>query len=95
MITKANLSEFERREAVREMLGALISQKNKPCLKDSELSEAAEKALEWTWRDERNCAWSRLTNSAEYEGCIKSIASGENRKEAIKQYAALVSKAWV
>jgi len=47
MVTKANLWEFERREAVREMLGALISQKNKSRLEDSELREAAEKALEW------------------------------------------------
>ena len=55
MVTRANLWEFERREAVREMLGALISQKNKSSLNDCELREAAEKALEWTRRDEQNC----------------------------------------
>jgi hypothetical protein len=93
MITKANLWEFERREAVREMLGALISQKNKSRLDDSELREAAAKALEWTRRDEHNCALARLRNSPEYKSCLKAIASGKNRKEAIKQYAALVSKA--
>jgi hypothetical protein len=93
MITKANLWEFERREAVREMLGALISQKNKSCLNESELREAAEKALEWTQWDEHNCALSRLRNSPEYKSCLKAIASGDDRKEAFRQYDALVSKA--
>jgi hypothetical protein len=93
MITKANLWEFERREAVREMLGALIRQKNKSCLNDSELREAAERALEWTRWDEHNCALSRLRNSPEYKGCLKAIASGDDRKEAFRQYDALVSKA--
>jgi hypothetical protein len=93
MITKANLWEFERREAVREMLGALISRKNKSCLNDSELREAAEKALEWTRSDEHNCALSRLRNSPEHKSLLKAIASGKDRKEALKQYDALVSKA--
>ena len=95
MITKANLWEFERREAVREMLGALISQKNKSCLNDSDLREAAERALEWTRRDEHNCALSRLRNSAEYKSCLEAIASGKDQKEALKQFDALVSKAHV
>ena len=95
VIRKANLREFERREAVREMLGALISQKNKSRLNDSELRGAAEKALEWTRWDEHNCALSRLENSPEYKSCIEAIASGKNRKEALKQHIALVSKAWV
>jgi hypothetical protein len=95
MITKANLWEFERREAVREMLGALISQKNKSCLNDSELLEAAEKALEWTRWDENNRAQSRFWNSPEYKSCLKAIASGKDRKEALRRYAALVSKALV
>jgi hypothetical protein len=77
MITKANLWEFERPEAVREMLGALISQKNKSCLNGSELREAAEKALEWTRRDEQNHALSRLRNSLEYKSCLNAIASGK------------------
>lgn len=93
MIKKANLWEFERREAVREMLGALISQKNKACLNDSELREATEKALEWTQWDENNSAQSRLRNSPEYKSCLSAIASGIDRKEAIEQYVALVSKA--
>jgi hypothetical protein len=93
MITKANLWEFERREAVREMLGALIGQKNKSRLNDSELREAAEKALEWTRWDEHNCALSRLRNSPEYKSCVEAIASGKDQKEALKQYDALVSKA--
>jgi hypothetical protein len=95
MVTKANLWEFERREAVREMLGAVISQKNKACLNDSELHEAAEKALQWTRWDEHNCALSRLQNSSEYKSCLNAIASGKDRKEAIEQYVALVSKAQI
>jgi hypothetical protein len=95
MVTKANLSEFERREAVPEMLGALISQKNKSYLNDSELREAAEKALEWTRWDETNRAQSRLWNSPEYRGCLEAIASGENRKEALKQFVVLNSKVYV
>jgi hypothetical protein len=93
MITRANLWEFERREAVREMLGTLINQKNKSCLNDSELREAAEKALEWTRWDENNCAQSRFRNSSEYKSCLEAIASGKDPKEALKQYGALVSKA--
>jgi hypothetical protein len=75
--------------------GALISQKNKPCLNDSELREAAEKALQWTRWDEHNRALSRLQNSPEYKSCLNAIASGKDRKEAIEQFVALVSKAWV
>jgi hypothetical protein len=93
MVRKANLWEFERREAVREMLGALIGQKNKSRLNDSELREAAEKALEWTRWDEHNRALSRLRNSPEFKSCLKAIASGKDRKEALRRYAALVSKA--
>ena len=92
-ITKANLREFERREAVREMLGALISQKNKSRLDDSELREAAAKALEWTRWDEHNCALARLRNSPEFKSCLDAIASGNDREKAIEQYAALVTKA--
>jgi hypothetical protein len=95
MITKANLLEFERREAVREMLGTLISQKNRSCLNDADLREAAERALEWTRWDEHNCALSRLRNSPEYKSCVKAIASGKDPKEALRRYAALVSKAQV
>src|SRR5258708_18965439 len=54
MVQKANLSEFERIEAVREMLGVLIAQKNKGSLTKPELRVAAEKALEWTHWDEYN-----------------------------------------
>ena len=85
----ANLSEFERREAVRETLGALISQKNKRRLNDSELREVAEKALEWTRLDEHNHARSRFRNSPEFKGCLDAIASRENPKEALKQFVAL------
>lgn len=93
MIKRANLREFERREAVREMLGALISQKNKGSLNDSELGEAAEKALEWTHWDKTNCANERLQNSPEYGRCIKAIARGNNRNEATKQLFDLIRKA--
>jgi hypothetical protein len=75
------------------MLGAPISQKNKSCLNDAELREAAEKALEWTRWDEHNYALSRLRDSPEYKSCCKAIASGKDRKEVLKQYHALVSKA--
>ena len=97
MITKANLWEFERREAVREMLGSLLAQKNKSHLKDAELRAATENALEWTRWDEHNRAQSRFRNSPEYMDCVKAIAiaSGEERKEAIKRFNALVSNAQI
>jgi hypothetical protein len=95
MVKRANLSEFERCEAVREMLGVLIAQKNKYSLTESELREAAEKALEWTRWDEKNRANARLRNSPEYERCFEAIASRVDFKEAIKQYVALESKASV
>ena len=93
IIKAAKLSEFERLEAVREMLGALISQKNKFSLPESELRVAAEKALEWTRWDENNLAMARLRNFPEYKSCLTAIVSGNDREEAIKQYDALVSKA--
>ncbi len=77
------------------MLGDLINQKNKSCLGDSELRDAAEKALEWTRWDEQNCALSRFRNSPKYKSCLEAIASGKDQKEALKQYDALVSKAWI
>jgi hypothetical protein len=95
MIKRANLSEFERCEAVREMLGVLIAQKNKYSLTDSELREAAEKALDWTRWDENNRAKARLRNSPDYKSHLEAIASGIDHEEAIKQYVALESKASV
>jgi hypothetical protein len=95
MVKRANLSEFERCEAVREMLGVLIAQKNKYSLTESELRQAAEKALEWTRWDEINCANARLRNSPEYKRCLEAIESRTDIKEAIKQYDAFVSKASV
>jgi hypothetical protein len=93
MIKKANLSEFERREAVRETLGALISQKNKRSLHGSKLREAAEKALDWTGWDENNCAQSRLRNSARFKGALETIASGseEDRKAAVRECATMMT----
>ncbi|MDR3737350.1 MAG: hypothetical protein P4L10_17720 [Acidobacteriaceae bacterium] len=84
IIKKANLREFERREAVREMLGALIQQKNKSSLENSELHQAAEQALEWTRWDENNRKMSLLRSSLENKSCIEAIASCEDREEAFK-----------
>jgi VIT1/CCC1 family predicted Fe2+/Mn2+ transporter len=95
VIKTAKLTEFERHEAVREMLGALISTKNKFSLTESELRVAAEKALEWTRQEERNLAMARVLNSPEMKSCLDSIASGKGRKEATRQYAALISKTFV
>ena len=75
MVKRANLWEFERCEAVREMLGVLIAQKNKYSLTESELRQAAEKALEWTRWDEINSANARLRNSPRYKSCLEAIAS--------------------
>ena len=93
VIKTANLLEFERHEAVREMLGALISTKNKLSLTESELRVAAENALEWTRWEERNLAMARFLKSPEVKSCFDAIASGKGRKEAVRQYAALASKA--
>ena len=95
MVKRANLWEFERCEAVREMLGVLIAQKNKYSLAESELREAAEKALDWTRWDENNRAKARLRNSPEYKSYLEAIASGIDLEEATKQYVALESKASV
>ena len=93
VVKKANLSEFERAEAVREMLGVLIAQKDKYSLTESELREAAEKALEWIYWDENNCAKARLRNSPEYKSCLDALASGNNREEAVEQFLAFECKA--
>jgi hypothetical protein len=95
MVKRANLREFERCEAVREMLGVLIAQKNKYSLTESELREAAEKTLEWTRWDENNRAKARLRNSPDYKSYLEAIESGIDLEEAIKQYVALESKASV
>src|ERR1700730_6970965 len=90
MIKKAHLTEFERREAVREMLGGLIQQKNRDFLNESELREAAEKTLAWTWWDERNHAQLRalsLKQQSEYKKWFKQLEGG------VLQPRALISKA--
>jgi hypothetical protein len=92
MVKKANLWEFERIEAVREMLGVLIGQKNKYSLTGTELLEAAEKALEWTRWDESNCAKARLRNSPEFKGWQNALASRVNVEEADKQFLAFARK---
>jgi hypothetical protein len=76
VVKKANLWEFERVEAVREMLGVLIGQKNKCSLTEDELREAAEKALEWTRWDESNCANAHRKKSPQYKRWLKAVASG-------------------
>ncbi|MBV8674284.1 MAG: hypothetical protein JOZ33_12685 [Acidobacteriaceae bacterium] len=91
MVKRANLMEFERSEAIREMLGVLIAQKNRSSLTESELREAAEKALEWTRWDAFNDAKARLEASPEYQRCLEAIASRVNLKEATKQLRALAS----
>lgn len=88
MVQKANLWEFERIEAVREMLGVLIGQKNKYSLTETELLEAAEKAIEWTRWDESNCAKVRIRNSPEYKRWLEAVASGVDDEEATNQFLA-------
>ena len=96
MIKKAHLTEFERREAVREMLGGLIQQKNRNFLNESELREAAEKTLDWTRWDERYHAQLRalgFKNQSEYNKRLKELASGKHREGGVLQPRALISKA--
>lgn len=50
-IKEAALNDFERREAVRAMLGVLIQQKDRNRLNDLELRKAAEGTLGWTHWD--------------------------------------------
>lgn len=88
MVQKANLTEFERLEAVRMMLGELIRQKNKYSLTESELLEAAEKALDWTRWDKFNCANVRIRNSPEYKGWLEAVASRVDVEEATEQLLA-------
>lgn len=92
IIKNAKLTEFERLESVRMMLGVLILQKGKFHVTESELREAAEGALKWTGWDENNRAMARLRNSPEYKSCLDAIASRIDIVESIKQYGALVSK---
>jgi len=93
MVKKANLWEFERLEAVRMMLGVLIAQKAKYSITETELLEAAEKALEWTRWDESNCAKARLRNSPEYKDWLKAVASRVGVEEATEQFLAFERKA--
>jgi hypothetical protein len=93
MITEANLWKSERRDAVREMLGALISQKNKPRCNNSESREVAEKALEWIQKDEYNSAHLRLRNSPGYKELLTAAAFNVDRAEIRKRYKALFRKA--
>lgn len=88
IVKKAKLSEFERLEAVRMMLGVLIAQKNKYSLTEQELLEASEKALEWTRWDASNCANARLRNSPEYKGWLEAVASRVDVEEATEQFLA-------
>jgi hypothetical protein len=58
-IRESSLTDFERREAVRAMLGALILQKDRMHLTGLELREAARRTLGWTKWDAKNLAWLR------------------------------------
>jgi hypothetical protein len=51
-IKSADLNNFERRAAVRAMLGLLIQQKDRRCLSDRELRKAAKGTLGWKHWDE-------------------------------------------
>lgn len=95
IIKQAKLTEFERLEAVRMMLGVLILQKGKCSLTQDELREAAEDALKWTRWDENNRIVARLRNFPEYKSWLEAVASGIGPEEAAKQYDALVHKASV
>lgn len=95
IIKQAKLTEFERLEAVRMILGVLILQKGKCSLTQDELREAAEDALKWTRWDENNRVAARMRNLLEYKSWLKAVASGIGHEEAAKQYDALVHKASV
>lgn len=58
-IREASLTYFERREAVRAMLGTLIQQKDRGRLSGPELDEAAKRTLGWTRWDAKRYAWLR------------------------------------
>jgi hypothetical protein len=53
------LNDFERREAVRGMLGAVIQKKDRKRLTGPELREAARTTLGWTKWDARQLRWIR------------------------------------
>jgi hypothetical protein len=59
-IRKSSLYDFERREAVRAMLGALIRQKDRVRLTGLDLGEAARTTLGWTRWDAMNLGFLRL-----------------------------------
>jgi hypothetical protein len=58
-IREASLTYFERREAVRAMLGVLILHKDRSRLSGPELDEAAKRTLGWTRWDAKHYAWLR------------------------------------
>jgi hypothetical protein len=53
------LNDFERREAVRGMLGAVIQKKDRKRLTGLELREAAKTTLGWTKWDAKHLRWYR------------------------------------
>jgi hypothetical protein len=89
MVKRAKLSEFERGEAVREMLGAVIALKNKSMLTPDELRMFAENALEWTRWEAKNLAMGALDRSPAYKKLMKEMAAGTNITETFQKILTL------
>jgi hypothetical protein len=81
VIKGSALNHYERREAVRAMLGALIRQKDRRRLGDFELHEAAKETLGWTRLDAKHLAQLRrcgFSTTAEFEAWTeKQLARAE------------------
>jgi hypothetical protein len=84
-IRESSLTDFERREAVRAMLGALIRQKDMGCLPDLDLVEAARTTLGWTEWDARNLAALRSLSpeqTVRYRAWLQKLVADERAAEA-------------
>jgi hypothetical protein len=82
-IRESTLNDFERREAVRAILGALIRQKDRLRLTGLDLGDAARTTLGWTRWDAKNLAWLRslgLNSISEHHAWIKKRVDEKQAK---------------
>jgi hypothetical protein len=83
-IRESSLNDFERREAVRAMLGALIRQKDRVRLTGLDLGEAARTTLGWTRWDAKKLASLRSfgwNSISEHRAWVQKLVDESGRRK--------------
>jgi hypothetical protein len=84
-IRESSINDFERREAVRAMLGALIRLKDRKRLKDLGLAEAATATLGWTRWDAKRLEELRSFGLKSLSECYAWIEKTVDERKRAKE----------